>query len=214
MRVKPFSSFGVDDQANRGLSLAPCLESEDFAWYCARTKPKHESIAAANLRQRLGLDVFNPQLRVKRATIRGPVRVCEPLFPCYVFVRCVLTQSLGEIRFTDGISAFVHFGEKIPSVPDWVIADLRSSFGSDESIKVEDNLALGTQVMVASGAFAGMNASVLRVLSTGQRVQVLLEMLGRPTAVEVERSLLTVEKDTLAHCLPALAMPRQDLVRA
>src|SRR5256885_9917179 len=44
------------------------------AWYCARTQPKHEHIAAANLRKRLGLDVFHPRLRLERATRRGAVR--------------------------------------------------------------------------------------------------------------------------------------------
>ncbi len=43
----------------------------DKAWYCARTKPKHEHIAAANLLKNLGLEVFNPRLRVERATQRG-----------------------------------------------------------------------------------------------------------------------------------------------
>jgi len=41
------------------------------AWYCARTKPKHEHIAAANLQKNLGLEVFHPRLRMERATRRG-----------------------------------------------------------------------------------------------------------------------------------------------
>ena len=61
-----------------------------LAWYCARTKPKHEHIAAANVRQNLGLEVFHPRLRMERATQRGVMRVVEPLFPCYIFIRCVL----------------------------------------------------------------------------------------------------------------------------
>ena len=53
-----------------------------LAWYCARTKPKHEHIAAATLRRDLGLEVFNPRLRSERATFRGVIkRVTDPLFP-------------------------------------------------------------------------------------------------------------------------------------
>ena len=58
-------------------------------WYCARTKPKHEHIAAAGVVSRLDLEVVCPRLRVERPTRRGVVRLLEPLFPGYLFVRCV-----------------------------------------------------------------------------------------------------------------------------
>ena len=90
----------------------------DLAWYCARTKPKHEHIAAANVRRNLGLEVFHPRLRIERATRRGMVRVVEPLFPCYIFVRCAIEKTLNEIRYSNGISSIVHFADRIPTVED------------------------------------------------------------------------------------------------
>ena len=68
------------------------------AWYCARTKPKHEHIAAASIRTHLKLKVFNPRLRVQRATRRGVVRAVEPLFPGYIFIHCVIEEKLNEIQ--------------------------------------------------------------------------------------------------------------------
>src|SRR5690242_6562371 len=100
-------------------------QSAGPAWYCARTKPKHEHIAAGSLRSRLGLEVFNPRLRLERSTSRGVVRIIEPLFPCYIFGRCELEDSLDQIRFVTGISSLVHFGQRIPSVADQVIEELR-----------------------------------------------------------------------------------------
>ena len=76
------------------------MSFEPLAWYCARTKPKHEQIAAANVRKRLNLEVFHPQLRIERATRRGVVRVIEPLFPGYIFVRCAIEEKLNEIQRT------------------------------------------------------------------------------------------------------------------
>src|ERR1043166_8339234 len=99
------------------------------AWYCARTQPKHEHIAAASLTRNLGLEVFHPRLRMERATRRGAVNVIEPLFPCYVFVRC-LADSLDEVRYVTGISSLVHFGRKVPTVPDLVIEEVRQWFES------------------------------------------------------------------------------------
>ena len=85
------------------------MQNIDLAWYCARTKPKHEHIAAANVRRNLGLEVFHPRLRVERATRRGLVHLVEPLFPCYIFVRCEIEKTLNEIRYSNGISSIVHF---------------------------------------------------------------------------------------------------------
>jgi len=180
-----------------------------LAWYCARTKPKHEHIAAANVRQNLGLEVFHPRLRIERATQRGVMRVVEPLFLCYVFIRCVLEENFGDIRHTSGISSFVHFGQKIPTVPDLIIEELRDCFEADDPMTVEDRISPADEVIFVDGAFAGMRAFVLRVMPAKKRVQVLLEVLGGPTPVEVERSAVVLERNTLADFVPVLAAPSQ-----
>ncbi|MFZ1074077.1 MAG: transcriptional activator RfaH [Verrucomicrobiia bacterium] len=182
-----------------------------LAWYCARTKPKHEHIAAANLRQNLGLEVFHPRLRIERATQRGVMRVVEPLFPCYVFIRCVLDENFSEIRHTSGISSLVHFGQKIPTVPDSIIEELRECFEADDPMTVEDRISPADEVIFVEGAFTGMRAFVLRIMPAKKRVQVLLEVLGGPTPVEVERSAVVLERSTLADFVPVLAAPSQKL---
>jgi transcriptional antiterminator RfaH len=179
---------------------------EPPAWYCARTKPKHEHIAAANVRKRLNLEVFHPQLRIERATRRGVVRVVEPLFPGYIFVRCALEERLDEIQRTNGISSLVHFGSRIPTVEDSVIGELQECFEAESPLALNDCLAPGDEVVVGDGAFAGMRAFVLRVLPARQRVQVLLDILGRPTPVEVGRGSVVLESDSVANRAPILAL--------
>ena len=175
------------------------------AWYCARTQPKHEHIAARNLQGRHGLEVFNPRLRIERSTRRGLVRTIEPLFPCYVFVRCQLTEQFDDIRYTAGISSLVHFGPQIPAVPDEVIEELRGCFESEEPMAVKDRLEPGSQVTVVEGPFLGAQGMVVRVLPARQRVQILLEFLGQTTMTEVDRKSLTVEDLAIANLLPMLA---------
>ena len=176
------------------------------AWYCARTQPKHEHIAAANLVKQLGLEIFHPRLRLERATRRGVVRVIEPLFPCYIFVRCHLEERLNEIRYINGISSLVHFGARIPVVSDAVIDDLRRCFGSEEPLAVEDPLRVGAEVTVAEGSLLGSQGIVVRVLPAKQRVQILLDFLGRTTLTEVDRRSLIVEDRSMADLMPSLAM--------
>ncbi len=179
-----------------------------LAWYCARTQPKHEHIAAGNLRKRLGVEVFNPRLRLERATRRGVVNVIEPLFPCYVFVRCNLAEGVDAIRHVTGVSSLVHFGQKIPSVPDETIDELRQCFESDEPMAAENQFRPGTEVTVAEGPFLGSQGVVVSVMPAKQRVQILLEFLGRTTVAEVDGKSLTVDERRMADVLPALAMPR------
>lgn len=182
------------------------------AWYCARTKPKHEHLAAAHLRKNLNLEVFQPQLRVERATQRGVVRVLEPLFPCYVFVHCVLEECLDEIQYANGVHSLVHFGDRIPPVADSIVEELRECFESEDTMTVPDRIAPGDEVTIGEGAFAGMRAYVLRLMPAKQRVQVLLEVLGGPTPVEVNRCSVVLVKNTLAELAPILAAPGRGLV--
>jgi transcriptional antiterminator RfaH len=176
-------------------------------WYCARTKPKHEHIAAANVSKRLGLEVFHPRLRLERATKRGMMRVVEPLFPCYIFIHCVLETRIDEIRHVTGISSLVHFGKKIPAVPDEAIDELKQCFESEAPMVVEDGVVPGAEATIVDGSFMGFSGRVVRTLSAGQRVQILLDFLGRVTLAEIDRKSLKVENRSAADRLPLLATP-------
>jgi transcriptional antiterminator RfaH len=180
------------------------MHMAEEAWHCARTKPKHEHLVAANLRRNLGLEVFHPRLRLERTTQRGVVKVVESLFPCYIFVRCNVEQKADDIRYVSGMSSLVRFGERIAVVPDSIIEELTECFQSDEPLPVEDQLNIGTEVTVAGGAFMGFSGVVLKVLPAKQRVQVLLDFLGRATVTEVDRTTLKTER-RIADLVPTLA---------
>jgi transcriptional antiterminator RfaH len=188
------------------MSSKAITQIDCSAWYCARTKAKHEHIAAANLRKNLSLEVFHPRLRVERATRRCVMRVIEPLFPCYIFVKCVLEEKLTQIQHAGGIIGLVRFGGQVPLVPDSIIEELEECFVADAPMTVERSIAPGDEVTLVEGVFAPGRAFVLRVMPARQRVQVLLDILGRPTSVEVDRSAVVLER-TLAELAPILAAP-------
>lgn len=155
------------------------------AWFCIRSRPKHEHIVAAHLRQLPGVEVFNPQLRFLRATKRGTARVTESLFPNYLFGRFVLPSSLDKIRYTSGVTSVVSFGDRIPVVPDEVIEELRASVAAVRDVLFSDAPAEGEEVEITKGPFQGESAIVARVFPARQRVQILLDVLGRSTAMEL-----------------------------
>ena len=82
-------------------------------------------------------------------------------------------------------------------------------------MSVEDHLYPGAEVTVAEGAFLGFSGIVLRVLPARQRVQILVDFLGRTTLAEVERKSLTVENSCVADLMPSLATsPRMAIAAA
>jgi transcriptional antiterminator RfaH len=160
-------------------------EGVTLAWFCVRSQLKHEHIAAANLRVLPQTEVFNPRIRFKRPTRRGPVWVTESLFPNYLFARFDWRSSLRLIHHTGGVAGIVHFGSRWPTIPDTTIEELRSAIGEDQLRIIDDSLEIGQEVRISGGAFDGLEGVITRIVPARQRVAVLLDFLGRQTAVEV-----------------------------
>jgi transcriptional antiterminator RfaH len=161
-------------------------------WYCLRTQPKHEHIAASQLEAE-AIEVYLPRIRFKRATRRGPVWFTEALFPNYLFARFELAQSLRRIHHARGVQGVVHFGERFPIVPEGAIAELRTLVSGETICVIQDALRPGDAVLISGGAFSGLTAVVTRVMPARQRVGVLLEFLGRQTEVEMPSDRLVRE---------------------
>jgi len=62
-------------------------------------------------------------------------------------------------------------------------------------------------VTLADGAFLGMRAVVLQTLPSRRRVRILLEILGRPTPIEVDLNSIALEKKPIAELVTSLAVP-------
>jgi transcriptional antiterminator RfaH len=117
-----------------------------------------------------------------------------------------LHEHLSQIRYVSGISSLVHFGDKIPTVPEAVVDELRQCFESEEPMCVGDRLCAGDEVTLVDGALTGSRGLVVKVMPAKQRVQVLLDFLGRTTLAEVDRRAVQVENQSLAELMPELAL--------
>jgi len=164
-------------------------------WFCLRSQPKHEHIAAAHLRKMEEIEVFLPRIRFQRATRRGLVWTTEALFPSYLFARFDWHRSLRNVHLAHGVSSVVHFGSRWPVVEDGVMEELKQSFGAEELHIISATLQPGDTVEIAEGAMRGLRAVVSRVMPSRERVAVLLELLGRQTTIEVPVKLVVKEGD-------------------
>ena len=160
------------------------------AWFCVRTQPKREHIAAAQLRQAFQIEVFLPCIRFQRSTRTGPAWVTEALFLNYLFARFNLNVYLRRVKSARGVRGVVHFGDRWPTIPDPVIDELRAAIGPTEIKILRNEFQTGDPVEITSGALHGLQAVVSHAMSGQKRVAVLLDFLGRQTSVEVDRHLL------------------------
>lgn len=133
------------------------------------------------------MEVFLPRIRFQRTTRRGPVWVTEALFLNYIFARFDLTTRLRLVQAARGVRCVVHFGTRWPAIPDATISELRAALGTEDVKTLAPDLRPGDEVEIVTGALYGLQAVVARVMPGQQRVSILLDFLGRQTAVELDR---------------------------
>jgi transcriptional antiterminator RfaH len=192
------ASVEMEQEGNSQPIAELCEERNTNDWICIRSHLKREHIAAANLRQIQEVEVFNPQLRLLRLTRRGRAWRVESLFPNYIFARFSKQSTLEKVRYTPSVKSVLRFGESVAWVPDAVIKGLESDLNESKSKVLTDTPEEGDEVEVVTGAFAGQIGPVCRVLPAKQRVQILLEVMGRSIAAELSLNLVMFRKKNAA----------------
>ena len=90
-----------------------------------------------------------------------------------------------------------------------MIDELWQCFETEDALSAKDPIYPGAEVTVAHGAFLGFRGVVVRLMPARQRVQVLLDFLGRATVAEVDRNSLILENSRFADLVPSLASGSQ-----
>lgn len=184
------SAFNPNHEADR-VPRVVSPTARERAWFCVRTRPKSEHIAAAHLRELDQVDVFNPRIRFKRPRGKHKMWVTEALFPGYVFARFNWFQLLKAVHYTNGVTGVVHFGEQWPIIDDAVVVEWQTALGAEELAVCEELPAPGEEVVITAGAFRGLLAQVTRVSSAQRRVAVLMEFLGQQVQLELQADQFT-----------------------
>jgi len=171
-------------------------------WFCLRSQPKHEHVAAAHLQTVTGVEVFLPRIRFQRVTRQGKVWVTEALFPNYLFARFDWHTLLRQVQAARGVGGVIHFGERWPMIPDEIIQDLQRAVGVTARLTISAELAPGDPVEIAEGPMRGLRAVVSRVMPGRERVAVLMEFLGRPSEIEMSTNAVLREGNARSRIFP------------
>ena len=167
---------------------------DQINWYCLKSRPKHEHIATAHLRQMPGVEVFCPRLRFQRPTIRGARWFQEAMFPGYLFARFNFIERHKEVGYAMGVSGILRFGERYAAISEEAVLSLRKHTDESHIAVIEPELREGDTVTIVLGAMTGMEAVVKQFLSGRERVQVLLDFLGREMCAELDKDAVLPAK--------------------
>ncbi len=154
-------------------------------WYAVHTQVHGEQRAKENL-ERQGFRVWLPLYWKTRRHARRRDTVLRPLFPRYLFISLDLeTQRWRSVFSTRGVSTLLTVDGAPLAVPEGTVEGLQAGADSDGHFTIRPKaLAPGETVRIAEGPFAELEA-VFQEEHDGNRVLVLLELLGRKTAVRL-----------------------------
>lgn len=170
------------------------MNEADPHWFAARTKPRQADIALAHLK-RQEFEVYHPKIRIERLNRKGRISLDhEPLFPGYLLIRFTLADATWRaINSTRGITNLLSFAENGRPSP--------MPIGEVENIQTRERKGLlfisevkrvrrGDHVKLKIGPAAEQIGTVL--FTRGERVELLLNLLGRQTRVKAPLHALEV----------------------
>lgn len=163
------------------------------AWYVLHCKPQKENHVYAYLEAQ-SFDVFYPTIRVQPANPRSSK--IRPFFPRYMFVHTNLDEvGMSALNWVPNVVGLVRFGQDAVPVPDHVICELRQRVAQIEAAGglTSDGLRQGDRVRIVRGPLAGYEAIFDLRLSGSERVQLLINMLGRLVKIKVNSN--TIERE-------------------
>jgi transcriptional antiterminator RfaH len=155
-------------------------------WFVVQAQPNAEHKAVAHLNKQ-GFATYLPRYLKRRRHARRVDTVAAPLFPRYLFVSIDMSvQRWRAIFSTVGVSRIVCNGETPTVVPDQVIEGLRAREHQGlVKLDLRPSFRVGDNVRLLDGAF-GDCLGIYEGLKDGDRVALLLDLLGRKVRVTVD----------------------------
>ena len=168
-------------------------------WYVVHTYSGYENKVKANIEKTIENRHLEEQILEVRVPMQDVVelkngakkQVQKKMFPGYVLVEMIMTDEVWFIvRNTQGVTGFIGSSGKgakpIPLLPEEVDRIL-SSMGMSR-IDLANDLAEGKKVKITDGPFKNMVGKVSSYDLEKKKVNLLLDLFGQETSVEVELS--------------------------
>lgn len=167
-------------------------------WGVVAVRPRKEGVVLEGL-LREGLTAYYPRLRGPRAGAR-----VAPLFPGYLFAHLSPRLELSALRRQPGVIRPLVFQGQLACIEPELIErwQARESGRGYLLPEAPPPFRRGERVRFSAGVFSGLEATVLEVLPSRERVRLLLQHLGGEAEVEADRRLLRAAPERAARRSP------------
>ncbi|MBE6155046.1 MAG: transcription termination/antitermination protein NusG [Firmicutes bacterium] len=166
-------------------------------WYVVNTYSGHESKVKEKLEAKaesMGMQDYIYRVIIPETTeveVKDGVKKekTKKMFPGYVLVEMVMSDEAWYIvRNTPGVTGFIGSSGKgakptplLPQEIDKILASMGMS-----RVNIESEMAVGDKVNIVDGPFKGMMGKVDNIDLENNRLNVLIDLFGQETPVEVE----------------------------
>ena len=175
------------NSAEANDSIEP--EWDRKCWYAVSTKMRSEATASSSL-DRLGIEVFLPMIRERKA-LRGKSGVTtSPLFPGYLFAKFDALSQFRAVAYAQGVKNIVTFGYGPSVVDDSIIQAIRSQAISGAIEFSENRFSPGQLVRIQDGPLCGLEAVFEKKLDGTSRAVLLLKAISFQARVILESQLV------------------------
>jgi len=160
-----------------------------IGWYVAKSKPQKEGWLARSLGD-FDVEVYFPRV-VNRKRGRD---VFQALFPTYLFCRFDPERSdWPSIRWATGLSYFLGADGGPSVVSDELVGYIKGRVSQwNEGTHPDRSFKAGDNVVISNGPFAGLDGIFKKYVSSRMRCQILLQLVGRMTSVEIKENDLAL----------------------
>ena len=170
---------------------------EEKLWYVVNTYSGHETRVKEKLEMRT--ESMGMQDNIFRVIVPEAVEVeykdgvkkekVKKMFPGYILVEMIMSDEAWYIvRNTPGVTGFIGSSGKgakptplLPQEIDKVLANIGMS-----RMNIEQEMNVGDKVNIIDGPFKGMMGSVETIDLENARLNILIDLFGQETPVEVE----------------------------
>jgi transcriptional antiterminator RfaH len=157
-------------------------------WYPVYTHARAEKKASLALINK-GIETYLPLHRQLRQWSDRKKWVEEPFIKSYLFVR-INEHEQSEVLKTKGVARFIYFSNKVTSMPDRQIDDLKMLMASPYELEVtEENLQPGEKIIIKAGPLKGMPGEIIAYRSQKQLI-LRMESLGCSIIIHASVSLI------------------------
>ena len=119
----------------------------------------------------------------------------KKMFPGYILVEMVMSdEAWYVVRNTPGVTGFIGSsgkGAKPTPLQPYEVDKILNSMGMSR-LDVNKELEVGTKVKIIAGPFNGMFGTIDSIDLPNQKINLIVDLFGQETSVEVEMSQIEV----------------------